>query len=543
MRFLRDLSIRKKLSLFFGLMCALAIGIGLVSLYMLSEVSQATVEINAKWLPGVRTLDAMHSQHSVQQRAALNYLICEDDACFTQYRSKYQTAKDKLNEGFMQYQKLLTTQDEKELLNHLNDLVQAYYVATEKMIAVDPRKTDKATMAKLIEDSRQTYEAAYNCGDEVIAMYNKGAGAVTEKAISTANTAKSVMSIAIVIALGAGISFIMLLTSLIATPLIAASAVLKRISEKDLTQTFDFDSHDEVGEMAVSLNKTIATMRDILGRITNGSDQLSQAAESLAAIAQQSATRAKEQSNQMQQSAAATQQMAAVVADISENTEKASSATRDSAENANQGGNIVADAVTQFDTLASQSSNATAAMQLLSQQSDEIGKVVGVIRDIADQTNLLALNAAIESARAGEHGRGFAVVAGEVRRLAERTRESTEEITRMVDEIQNRTREAVSSSTESNEQLQQALGKVQRVGDALQAIVESCHGSENLVSLIATATTEQRASATEISQSLSAVAQGASEAYRAAEASSEACASLTSLAAELEQTVREFRLK
>lgn len=542
MRFLRDLSIRKKLSLFFGLMCALAVGIGVISLYMLSQVSQASVEINNKWLPGVRTLDAMHSQHSVQQRAVLNYLICKDDACRDQYRQKYRTAKQKLGEGFEQYQKLLTTQQEKDLLSHLNDLVQTYYTAAEKLLDADLTKTDGDTMDRLIEQSTSTYDAAYICGDEVIAMYNKGADATTVGAISTATTAKSMMVVAILFALAAGFSAILLLTSLIATPLAEASAVLKRLSQKDLTQTFDFDSRDEMGEMAVSLNTTIATMREILGRITKGSDELSMAAESIATISQQSAQRAREQSSSMQTSAAATQQMAAVVADISENTEKASQATRTSAENANQGGTIVADAVAQFDSLAAQSSNATAAMQLLSQQSDEIGKVVGVIRDIADQTNLLALNAAIESARAGEHGRGFAVVAGEVRRLAERTRESTEEITRMVDEIQNRTREAVSSSTESNEQLQQALGKVQRVGDALQAIVESCHGSENLVSLIATATTEQRSSAHEISQSLSLVASGSNEAYRAAEASSEACTSLTRLASELEQTVREFRL-
>jgi methyl-accepting chemotaxis protein len=182
-------------------------------------------------------------------------------------------------------------------------------------------------------------------------------------------------------------------------------------------------------------------------------------------------------------------------------------------------------------------------MHSLSSQSDEIGKVVGVIREIAEQTNLLALNAAIESARAGEHGRGFAVVAGEVRRLAERTRDSTEEITRMVEQIQTRTHQAVESSSASNIQLQEALDKVTLVGDALQQIVQGAKDSEGLVSLIAAATTEQRAAALEISQGLSDVANGAAAESIAAESSSRSCGTLASLATELEHTVSEFRLQ
>jgi len=541
MAFLRDLSIRKKLVLFFGSVCLLAVGIGVISLFILARVSQASVEINDKWLPGVRTLDAMHSQHSREQRALLDHSLCTTPACSQSYESMYREAKEKLHKGFREFQSLITTKQEKELLAYLDGLVGTYEDDCERILVLPADTPKDEHYQQLLDKARKSYQAAYDVGDQVVDTYNRGAGEATSRAIATTSTARVVEISAILFALVvAGIAIVML-TNLIAKPVSEASLILKRLSEKNLVQTFDFHSGDEVGEMAVSLNTTIRTMREIFSRLAANAKDLARSTESIASTSEQSAERSRNQSAQMQQSASATHEMASTIAEISENTEKAAHASMDSAEKASVGGDLVSDAMVQFDSLATQSANAAAAMHSLRTQSDEIGKVVGVIREIADQTNLLALNAAIESARAGEHGRGFAVVAGEVRRLAERTRESTEEITRMVDQIQTRTHEAVESSSASNAQLQQALDKVKLVGDALSAIVQGARRSEELVTLIASATTEQRAAALEVSQGLADLANGAAADMIAAETSSKSCGTLAGLATELEQMVDEFQ--
>jgi len=168
MQFLRDLSIRKKLMLFFGVVCALAVGIGLLSLSMLSQVSQSTVTINDKWLPGVRLLDHMHSQHSTMQRATLNHALCTTEECRTRSESKYHQAKERLDEGFQQFQKLTSGNNEKDLLAHLNQLVQAYDDASGRAITMSPTATDPAVFQEALNQCRVTYEAAYSVGDDVI---------------------------------------------------------------------------------------------------------------------------------------------------------------------------------------------------------------------------------------------------------------------------------------------------------------------------------------------------------------------------------------
>jgi methyl-accepting chemotaxis protein len=541
MQFLRDLSIRKKLMLFFGAVCALAVGIGLLSLFMLSKVSRTTVEINDKWLPGVRLLDHMHSQHSTMERATLNHALCQSSECRTGYETKYREAKERLDEGFEQFQKLTTGSEEKDLLAHLDQLVLAYDDASAKSIAL-PMNADQATIQDALNRCRETYEAAYTVGDDVIAMYNKGAGDATAQVISLTSLAKTLVSAAGLTVLMLGVFATMLLTNLIATRILKSVQAVERLAEKDMTVSVTVTGADEVGRLGDAINTCATSMRSVLESVAKGAETLSAASTEISVRAVQSAGNARSQSSKTNQIAAAAQEMTATIGEISHNAESASGASRVSAETANQGGAVMQAAAATMEKIASATSSVSEKMSSLAHRSEEIGKVVSVIQEISEQTNLLALNAAIEAARAGEHGRGFAVVAGEVRRLAERTKTATEEIAGTIRSIQEETRETLQVMQDSRAAVETGMGETSRARTSLEAIIESSKQVEHQIAMIATAATEQTSASGEISESAGQISQLSVENAQGAEEAVEALKNLSALASELDGMIQQFRL-
>jgi len=509
---------------------------------MQSQVSQATVEINEKWLPGVRTLDQMHSQHSIMERSVLNHSLCTTPECRQDKATDYEKAKQRLGTGFRQFQALITTPEEKNLLTYLNQLVTAYDEAAEKAISVSSSGASQQAIQEALAHSRETYDAAYTVGDQVIDMYNKGAGNATLRVIATNDSAKTLVSSAIALTLAVGIFATMLLTTLIAKPLVEASSILKRVSEKDLTQTFELNSADEVGEMAVSLNTTIKTIREILGQIASGADQLAQSAESIANTTQQSSESAQSQSDQTAQVATAMHEMSATVVEVSSNSQQAADAAREASETAREGGKVANETLLAMRSIATSNASVGAQIGQLGKSSEHIGAIAAVIDDIADQTNLLALNAAIEAARAGEQGRGFAVVADEVRKLAERTTTATKEIAGMIESIQKDAREAVTAVQNGTREVELGVSKTESTGKALDQIIKMASKVGDMVTQIATAATEQSATAELVNSNVANIAEMTSQSSLNAGENAKACTNLSNLAFNLQSLVGNFKI-
>ena len=234
--------------------------------------------------------------------------------------------------------------------------------------------------------------------------------------------------------------------------------------------------------------------------------------------------------------------MTATIGEISHNAESAARASRVSAETANQGGTVMQAAAVTMEKIAAATSSVSNKMTSLAHRSEEIGKVVNVIQEISEQTNLLALNAAIEAARAGEHGRGFAVVAGEVRRLAERTKSATEEISGTIRSIQEETRETLQVMQDSRAAVETGMGETAHARKSLEAIIESSKQVEHQIHLIATAATQQTSASSEISESAGQISQLSVENAQGAEEAVEALKNLASLASDLDGMIRQFRL-
>ncbi len=312
--------------------------------------------------------------------------------------------------------------------------------------------------------------------------------------------------------------------------------------EGDLTKRLTIDSNDEVGELAKWFNALMEKLHQILSQVSTSAQSLAAASEQISASSRLQAQGAEAQKDQTSQVATAMQEMAATVQQVSENSNSAAVASQKAAGTARQGGTIVEETLSRMRAIAQSVGETANKVQELGKQSDQIGRIIGVIDDIADQTNLLALNAAIEAARAGEQGRGFAVVADEVRKLAERTSTATKEIAKMIRSIQAETMSAVEAMQAGTKQVEMGVESTSQAGCSLHEIIQMTEQVGDMIAHIATAATQQSAATEEVNGNIDQIAKIAGNSVAGAQQTRMALEDLTGLAMKLKQLVGQFRL-
>ncbi|MFZ1931138.1 MAG: HAMP domain-containing methyl-accepting chemotaxis protein, partial [Candidatus Sulfotelmatobacter sp.] len=313
--------------------------------------------------------------------------------------------------------------------------------------------------------------------------------------------------------------------------------------EGDLTKRLGVVTHDELGELAKWFNTFLDKIHGIISNVAGTAEQVASASEELSSSATLQAQGADHQKDQAAQVATAMQEMSSTVQQVSENCSQAADASRRAAETARAGGAVVEKALTQMRAIAESVAGTAKEIGELGRRTDQIGRIAGVIDDIADQTNLLALNAAIEAARAGEQGRGFAVVADEVRKLAERTTTATKEISQMISVIQDGTKAAVKAMDIGSHQVEEGVASTARAGESLQQIIHMSEEVGSMITHIATAATEQSGATSDVNQSMDQIAHLVNESAVAAQQSAKACQDLSELALALQSMVGSFKLQ
>ncbi|WP_455710228.1 methyl-accepting chemotaxis protein [Pseudomonas capsici] len=234
--------------------------------------------------------------------------------------------------------------------------------------------------------------------------------------------------------------------------------------------------------------------------------------------------------------------MSATVHEVARNAEQASVAASTADNEAREGDKVVGEAILQIEKLASEVLRSSDAMTVLEQESDKIGKVMDVIKAVAEQTNLLALNAAIEAARAGEAGRGFAVVADEVRGLAQRTQQSTEEIESLVAGLQNGTRQVSDIMLGSRNLTDSSVALTRKAGISLESITRTVSNIQAMNQQIAAAAEQQSSVADEISRSIMNVRDVSEQTAEASEETAASSVELARLGNQLQMMVSHFRV-
>ncbi|MBC3956879.1 methyl-accepting chemotaxis protein [Pseudomonas sp. DOAB1067] len=339
-----------------------------------------------------------------------------------------------------------------------------------------------------------------------------------------------------------GIIAAVIITRQITRPLQETMAVVDRIASGDLSQTMMVTRRDELGVLQQGIQRMGTTLRELIGGIRDSVVQIASAAEELSAVTEQTSAGVNSQKVETDQVATAMHEMSATVAEVARNAEQASEAASTADKEARAGDTVVNEAIGQIERLAAEVVRSSEAMTLLEQESDKIGKVMDVIKAVAEQTNLLALNAAIEAARAGEAGRGFAVVADEVRGLAQRTQQSTEEIENLVAALQNGTRQVSSIMLSSRELTVSSVQLSRKAGTSLNSITQTVSNIQAMNQQIAAAAEEQSAVAEEISRSIINVRDVSEQTASASEETAASSVELARLGGQLQTMVSHFKI-
>ena len=313
-------------------------------------------------------------------------------------------------------------------------------------------------------------------------------------------------------------------------------------SNNDLTQRVEIHHHDELGRIGTAFNRMIASFQETVQQVIDSSHQVSSSSSQLSGMVQHMNERANKQNDAAAAMATVVEELTASIENIASSASDAQHIAQQSGQLSGQGATVVENAVVEMRKIANSVDRSASFIEELGRHSGQISAIAQTIKEIADQTNLLALNAAIEAARAGEHGRGFAVVADEVRKLAERTTQSTSEISSMVASIQDETANAVASMAEGSACVRDGVELASQAGDSMQHIRSEASRVEIAVNDITHALREQNAASEHVASSSTQIAEMIHETCEEANAVADASRHLAEQAGRLQRAVARFRV-
>ncbi len=549
MQWFENISIRKKLWLltgsFFAALALVVVVAGWTQKQLASDVeiiankyfvaSQLLLEADAKLYRAIsaeRSLIFVNA-NSPKFSNLVNY-----------HALNIQEAGEKLN----QFRTTLNDPQINQLMRDYDGLNEQWQAITFNIVEL--RKTngreERREASRLsLNDATQKFAEMHDVIDRVTTIVNRQSQEVVAQAES--NATQSAFYI-LVVAVGVfvfGTVMTLFAIRLLAEPLNALIDRLKQISsgDGDLTQRLDESRRDEIGETAVAFNRFTQNQADIIAQVKTAMQSFMTSMQFVSNKMEELHIATSRQQSESDGVANSMQQMSLAINDVARNAAQASESTNETNELANRGHGVVSESVT---TIQEISSNITATSEVVSKldsRTNSIASVTDTISEIADQTNLLALNAAIEAARAGEYGRGFAVVAEEVRNLAKRTQELTEQIQANIEKLSEESTDAVNVMAESLNNSKILDEKAILSGQALQEITTAVDAISGMNLTVASAVEEQSVTAEEINRSIDSLKAMAIESDKHSQQTHQEVTGLLSLATQMQALLDRFKVQ
>ncbi|WP_018150458.1 methyl-accepting chemotaxis protein [Leeia oryzae] len=495
-------------------------------------------------LPSYSSLDQAYASFYEARTLVLRHIMEMDTSAQTKLEGEMATSFKTLETTLSNYEKNLISDDkDKQLLNADRQAFAEY----KKVVAVIIKNSQGGLFddAKKIAASEGIVKA-----NAVTSAFQKHIQYVQSLAEQQKNTASNTYHAGLVLSLAIMLAAIVVtslfgwrLFRIIASGLNNIRQTVNTVSQHlDFTKRATATSKDEVGDTINAFNQLLERLQSNLKAIQSGAGQVADNARQMADTANQMSATSLTQSEASANVAATVEEMTVSINHVAERTSEALDLARTSGVLAQEGSKTISETITDIREIASTVSQTANTIKDLEAQGAQIGSVVAVIKEVAEQTNLLALNAAIEAARAGEQGRGFAVVADEVRKLAERTATSTQEIARTIEAMRQRSQQATQQMEAAVKLVSSSVSRADGTDSAIHEIGDAASRTSHMVNDISEAISEQSAASTNIAVQIERIAQMTEEATAAASQTAASAHSLDDLAKRQIDILRQYVL-
>ena len=538
---IRNLRFSTRAFLSFAVILLLVLGLGIFSMAQTSRMREAIIHTEEVSHAGTRAIARIRDNSLSIRVITLRMMLNRDPAVLTPSVERMNFLRGELNKAMAEYRPIVPP-EAADTFSKMDSVVSSYNDKLTQYLALS-QQNDSAAMLQLlnggIQDlSTQTgdlFNALVKINTEQAALYTHATKVLYGNAMQTT---VGVLILVFIVTLILAWALVRSITA----PLRQSTRFAESIAEGNLTSHIEITGADEVSDLQRSLAAMQNSLIDTLRLIGDSSHQLAAAAEEMTAVTNQTSNDLNNQNAEIQQAATAVNEMTAAVEEVARNAVSTADASDASTTTAQLGRQRIDLTIQAIRRMGNRVEDATRQVEELAAHSQDIGKILDVIRGVAEQTNLLALNAAIEAARAGEAGRGFAVVADEVRALAGRTQSSTQEIEKMVVAIRAGTSQVVDTMQANNVQALETLDTAQNAGNALDEIADAISLIHERNRVIASASEQQAQVAREIDRNLVNIRDLSIQTSEGAAQIDSASQSLSGLSHDLKGMVARFQL-
>ncbi|KPY85377.1 methyl-accepting chemotaxis protein [Pseudomonas syringae pv. tagetis] len=539
---LRKLTIARRAGLGFTLISLLVALLGWFALAQMSTIRQSEVAVETNWLPSMRVVNDIREIMLRIRTISLRMALDTDPASIPTYRGQLDVRLGDLDKKLATLKTFVDTPEEQSLTDQFMVTMGQYRSALDRSFVLAGQGDGTGLNKLLLVDMKQIVDGSGKQLGDLADFYVTKVDAEGKSAEAQYDKSRDIVIVFVVLAALCTIGLALWLTRSIVGPLQRAVTAAEQVASGDLTHTIEVDGEDEVTRLLRALAMMQVNLREAMRHIGSSATQLASAATELNSVTEDSYRGLNQQNAEIDQAATAINEMTSAVEEVARNAVSTSDASTQSSNSALAGQTRVIETVQSIQTLTDNVQATSTLVQNLANQSQDIGKVLDVIRSIAEQTNLLALNAAIEAARAGESGRGFAVVADEVRALAHRTQQSTLEIDSMVNAMRSGSAQALDSMNTSRDRADSTLALAKGAGESLSEITSSINQISERNLVIASAAEEQAQVSREVDRNIVNIRDLSMQSTQGANQISASSHELSRLAADLNQVVSRFKV-